>query len=161
MSSSRIKRRRSTTAEMEERTASWAACSTMTLHAKRVLSVANATLGDIRSASLAVNTIGQGLALARGRVTKHAGRRYIVCRNHQEAEKDAAERQAILASLERQLKRGDKVLVGNAGYRRFRKAIGPGRFAIDRAKAEEDARFDGIFVVRANTALDPLQAMLR
>jgi hypothetical protein len=42
------------------------------LHAKRVLSLANATLGVIRTASLAVNTIGQGLALARGRVTKHA-----------------------------------------------------------------------------------------
>jgi len=42
------------------------------LHAKRVDSLANATLGVISSASLAVNTIGQGLALARGRVTKHA-----------------------------------------------------------------------------------------
>jgi hypothetical protein len=42
------------------------------LHAKRVLSLANATLGVIRTASLAVNTIGQGLALARGRTTKHA-----------------------------------------------------------------------------------------
>src|ERR1035437_8637400 len=42
------------------------------LHAKRVLSLANATLGVLRTASLAVNTIGQGLALARGLVTKHA-----------------------------------------------------------------------------------------
>ena len=42
------------------------------LHAKRVLSLANATLGVIRTASLAVNAIGQGLALARGLVTKHA-----------------------------------------------------------------------------------------
>jgi hypothetical protein len=42
------------------------------LHAKRVLSLANATLGVVRTASLAVNTIGQGLALARGLVTKHA-----------------------------------------------------------------------------------------
>ena len=42
------------------------------LHAKRVLSLANATLGVIRTASLAVHTIGQGLALARGLLTKHA-----------------------------------------------------------------------------------------
>ncbi len=42
------------------------------LHAKRVLSLANATLGVIRTASLAVNTIGHGLALARGLTTKHA-----------------------------------------------------------------------------------------
>lgn len=42
------------------------------LHAKRVLSLAGATLGVIESASLAVGLIGQGLALARGRLTKHA-----------------------------------------------------------------------------------------
>jgi Transposase DDE domain len=42
------------------------------LHAKRVFSLAGATLGVIESASLAVGMIGQGLALARGRLTKHA-----------------------------------------------------------------------------------------
>src|ERR1700704_1872958 len=42
------------------------------IHAKRVSSLANATLGVVSSASLAVNTIGQGLALARGRLPKHA-----------------------------------------------------------------------------------------
>jgi len=42
------------------------------LHAKRVLSLAGATLGVIESASLAVSVIGQGLALARGRLTEHA-----------------------------------------------------------------------------------------
>ena len=42
------------------------------LHAKRVKSLAGATLGAIQSASLAVSLIGQGLALARGRLTKHA-----------------------------------------------------------------------------------------
>ncbi len=42
------------------------------LHAKRMLSLAGATLGVIESASLAVAMIGQGLALARGRLTKHA-----------------------------------------------------------------------------------------
>jgi Transposase DDE domain len=42
------------------------------LHAKRVHSLANATLGVMTSASLAVCTIGHGLALARGGLTKHA-----------------------------------------------------------------------------------------
>ena len=41
------------------------------LHAKRVKSLAGATLGAIQSASLAVGLIGQGLVLARGRLTKH------------------------------------------------------------------------------------------
>ncbi len=42
------------------------------LHAKRILSLAGATLGAIHSASMAVALIGQGLALARGLTTKHA-----------------------------------------------------------------------------------------
>ena len=86
--------------------------------------------------------------------------RYILCRNHQEAERDAVTRQAILANLERQLARGDKALVGNTGFRRFLKTEGS-HFAIDPAKAEADARFDGVFVLRTNTDLDPLAAMLR
>jgi hypothetical protein len=42
------------------------------LHAKRILSLAGATLGAIHSASMAVALIGQGLVLARGLNTKHA-----------------------------------------------------------------------------------------
>src|SRR5262245_36534026 len=89
-----------------------------------------------------------------------AGRRYIVCRNHQEAEKDAADRDLILAALKRQLAKGDKALLGNTGYRRFLKTVSGDHFAIDPAKVEEDKRFDGIFVLRTNTDLNPLEAML-
>ena len=89
-----------------------------------------------------------------------AGRRYIVCRNREEMKKDAAARATILAALERQLKKGDKSLVGNKGYRRFLATPDDDHFAIDRAKAEEDAKFDGIFVLRTNTKLSPLDAML-
>ena len=89
------------------------------------------------------------------------GVRYIVCINHQEAAKDAADRTAILTALERQLRRGDKALVGNTGFRRFLKTVGDGHFAIDHSKADEDARFDGVFVLRTNTDLNPLAAMLR
>jgi len=42
------------------------------VHAKRVYSLANATLGVMTAASLAVAAIGHGLALARGGLTKHA-----------------------------------------------------------------------------------------
>jgi len=89
-----------------------------------------------------------------------AGRRYIVCRNHQEAEKDAADRASILAALERQLAKGDKALVGNTGYRRYLKTISEDHFAIDPDKVEDDKKFDGIFVLRTNTDLNPLEAML-
>jgi hypothetical protein len=89
-----------------------------------------------------------------------AGRRYIVCRNHQEAAKDAADRASIIAALERQLAKGDKALVGNTGYRRYLKRISQDHFAIDPDKVEEEKRFDGIFVLRTNTDLNPLEAML-
>ena len=89
-----------------------------------------------------------------------AGRRYIVCRNREEMKKDAAARAAILAALEKQLKKGDKSLVGNKGYRRFLATPDDDHFVIDRAKAEEDAKFDGIFVLRTNTDLSPLETML-
>jgi len=94
------------------------------------------------------------------KAVKLAGRRYIVCRNHQEAHKDAADRASILAALERQLARGDRALIGNTGYRRYLKTISKDHFAIDQAKVEDDARFDGIFVLRTNTDLNPLEAML-
>jgi hypothetical protein len=87
--------------------------------------------------------------------------RYIVCRNHQEAIKDAADRAAILTGLSKQLARGDKALVGNSAYRRFLKTTDTDRFEIDPDRVEADARFDGIYVLRTNTGLPPLQAMLR
>jgi hypothetical protein len=52
-----------------------------------------------------------------------AGPRNIVCRNHQEAAKDAADRASIVAALERQLTKDDKALVSNTGFRRYLKTI--------------------------------------
>ena len=98
---------------------------------------------------------------------RHAGRRYIVCRNEAEAEKDRADRQAIIAGLEQQLRRGDKALIGNSAYRRYlRRVAAPGgkpgpAFEIDAGKLAEEARYDGIFVLRTNARVTPLQAMLR
>lgn len=90
-----------------------------------------------------------------------AGRRYIVCRNENQAKADAADRQQIVAGLKRQLAKGERTLVANMGYRRYLKAGGPQRLVLDEDKLAEEAIFDGIFVLRTNTSLDPLQAMLR
>jgi hypothetical protein len=89
------------------------------------------------------------------------GRRYILCRNEAEAARDAANRQAVLDGLRRQLKKGDKALIGNSAYRRYLKTPVRGHFAIDEARVAKDAELDGVFVLRTNTTLDPLQAMLR
>src|SRR5579863_4111869 len=67
-----------------------------------------------------------------------AGGRYIVCRNRQEAEKDAADRASIVAALKRQLAKGDKALVGNTGYRRYLKTISDEHFAVDADKVVEE-----------------------
>jgi len=51
------------------------------------------------------------------------GRRYVGCRNEAEAEKDRADRQAIVDGLEKQLKKGDKALIGNSAYRRYLRKV--------------------------------------
>ena len=89
------------------------------------------------------------------------GRRYVVCRNEAEANKDAADRKAVLDGLERQLKRGDKALIGNSAYRRFLKTTARKAFQIDPGKVADEARFDGILVLRTNARISPLQAVLR
>ena len=89
------------------------------------------------------------------------GRRYVLCRNEEEARKDADRRAAILAGLDRKLTHGDKALVSNKGFRRFVKTIGSGNFSIDYDKVEADAKFDGLFVLRTNTKLSALQVVLR
>ena len=66
-----------------------------------------------------------------------------------------------MAGLARKLAQGDKALVGNTGYRRFLADPRGDGFTIDQAKVEADARFDGIFVLRTNTKLTPLQVVLR
>jgi hypothetical protein len=90
-----------------------------------------------------------------------AGRRYVLCRNAEQARKDAETRTALLAGLERKLTQGDKALVGNAGYRRFLAEPAGEGFTIDAAKVEAEARFDGLFVLRTNTKLTAPQVVLR
>ena len=96
---------------------------------------------------------------------KVEGERYVVCRNEAEAEKDRGDREAIVAALEAQLKKGDKALIGNSAYRRYlrksKEAEGSQVFQIDAGKLAEEARFDGIFVLRTNAKITPLQAVLR
>ena len=76
-------------------------------------------------------------------------RRYIVCRNEDQATKDALDRLAILQALARQLLNGDKSLIGNNGFRRFVKRTS-GHWEIDQDKVAEEARFDGKWILRTN-----------
>jgi hypothetical protein len=92
---------------------------------------------------------------------KVLGRRYIVCRNAEEARKDAETRAKLIDGLQRKLAEGGKSLVANTGYRRFLAAPEADGFAIDPAKVEADAQFDGVFVLRTSLTLSALAVVLR
>jgi hypothetical protein len=82
-------------------------------------------------------------------------RRYVICRNRDQATKDAADRETIVASLsERLASQGSKSLVGNSGFRRYLRQRGSGGFVIDAEKVEAEARYDGKWVLRTNTDWD-------
>jgi transposase len=88
-------------------------------------------------------------------------RRYVVCYNPDQATKDRADREAIVAALSDKLKQGDKSLVGNKGYRKYLKAVEGKRFEIDRAKVESEAKFDGVWVLQTDTALSAAEVALK
>jgi hypothetical protein len=87
-------------------------------------------------------------------------RRYVVCLNEAERSKDAADREAIVASLRDKLRQGNKALVGNKGYRRYLKTTGQ-RFAIDDEAVRRESRTDGKWVLRTNTRLSPTEVAVR
>src|ERR1700758_5196987 len=92
---------------------------------------------------------------------KLGDRRYIVCRNLVEAAQAALTREAVLATLRAKLRQGDKSLAGNSAYRRYLKTPDQQHFTIDEARVAEDARYDGLYVLRTNLRLHPLNVMLR
>ena len=90
----------------------------------------------------------------------YEGRRYIVCLNERQARKDACDREAILASLKEQLKKGPAALVGNKGYRKYLK-LAKDSAHIDPAKVKVAARYDGKWVLTTNTDLPADQVALK
>ncbi len=88
------------------------------------------------------------------------GRRFVVCLNEDQAKQDAADRQAIIAGLGEALKKGDKSLVGNKGYRKYLRTDGR-HFAIDEEKVKAEERFDGKWVLRTNTTLPASEVALK
>lgn len=88
------------------------------------------------------------------------GARYIVCINPRQARKDAKDREAIIASLKEQIKKGPKSLVGNKGYRKYinveRESV-----TIDEEKVKSEASFDGKWVLTTNTDLPAERVALK
>jgi hypothetical protein len=92
---------------------------------------------------------------------KVAERRYVVCVNAEQVKHDRRQREQIVTALREQLRQGDKSLVGNKGYRRYLKVDGDSHFAIDEAKLQEEARYDGTWVLRTNTELSAAAVALQ
>lgn len=87
-------------------------------------------------------------------------RRYIVCRNEEQARAEAATREAILESLREKLKGSGKALVGNRGYRKYLSSEGGG-FEINEKKVAEEARYDGKWVLRTSLDLSAAEVALK
>ena len=86
--------------------------------------------------------------------------RYIVCMNSKQARKDAADREAIVASLKDQIQKDPKKLIGNKGYRKYLK-FNRDTVTIAQEKIEEASRFDGKWVLQTNTDLKAEQVALK
>ncbi len=88
------------------------------------------------------------------------GSRYIVCLNEKQARKDAADRQAIIDSLREKLKSNPKSLEGNKGYRKYL-TLDRDTVSVNQAKIEQEARYDGKWVLKTNTTLTTEQVALK
>jgi len=92
---------------------------------------------------------------------KVGSRRYIICRNEEQARKDRADRKAIVESLREQLKRGDKTLVGNKGYRKYLASPKTGEhFQIDEDKIHQEAKYDGLWVLQTDLDISAKEVAL-
>lgn len=80
--------------------------------------------------------------------------RYILCYNPESAKRDRLARENMLAKLEAKLLTGSgvKSLVGNRGYRRYIKVEGKANI-IDQEAIQQEARFDGKFLLCTNSKL--------
>ena len=113
----------------------------------QVVTAAKKTTGDPSPLSVREQWVGE--------------KRYVVCYNEDQARKDAADRKAIVESLKEKLKSGDKSLVGNKGYRRYLKSAGKEHFTVDETKLAKEQLFDGMWVLRTNTAFPAAEVALK
>ena len=88
------------------------------------------------------------------------GKRYIVCLNSKQARKEAWDRRIILEALGEKLKNNPKALIGNKGYRKYL-ILDRDLLTINQNKVDDDARFDGKWVLQTNTDLPAAKVALK
>ena len=77
-------------------------------------------------------------------------KRYIICFNPSEAEKDALDREMLLERLKQRLKENPKGLIKNRGYKRYLTVEREG-IRINPKKVEAEKKYDGKYVITSNT----------
>lgn len=88
------------------------------------------------------------------------GKRYIICFNPEEAKKDKAVREEIVAKLESEIKGSPKKYMHHRLHKRFLK-ISKIQTEIDTEKIKEEAQYDGLFVIETDTELSAEEVALR
>ena len=80
-------------------------------------------------------------------------RRYIICHSQEEEEQDRRRREHIVRQLEEKIAtQGLKGFMANRAYKKFLIVKGK-KVSLDHKRIEEEARFDGKFVLMTNTSL--------
>ena len=92
-------------------------------------------------------------------VSRDGIERLILCRNQARAEEDARQRAAILSHLEQQLEQGSWRESLKPGARRYLKVDGSSA-RIDQRRIEDDAKYDGKWVLRTTTTLPASEVAL-
>jgi transposase len=92
-------------------------------------------------------------------ITTEGAERVLVCRNTERAAEDARQRDAIVQQLQEKIAAGSVRDQLKNGARRYLKITGATP-EIDLKKVQEDARYDGKWVLRTTTSLPPEQVAL-
>jgi hypothetical protein len=88
------------------------------------------------------------------------GNRYIICFNSEEAENDKFTRKELLKKLSEVLEHSNRSLVSNKGYQKFITSV-KDAFKIDLIKVKNEAKYDGLYILRTNLMLDAGQIALQ
>jgi transposase len=81
-----------------------------------------------------------------------SGKRYIICRNPEEAEHDRKIREALVSGLEEELsdcktQKQQCAVINHSAKKRFVRCLKSGRLVLDKKKIAEESRYDGKYVL--------------
>jgi len=91
----------------------------------------------------------------------HDGKRYVICYNPEQAEKDRKERLSFVTHLEAELKQGGLTgLAKRKGYGRYLNVLEKGKAEIDWGKVFGQEYYDGKYLLRTSAVLSPSEIAL-